>query len=107
MPKQLAAAGPRPRRPAKLRLLLRAQNRVLGSFGDSKLNHRLSRNLDLLLGLRVDTETRLPLLFNQLAEARQRKFAFFLDGFISKAAKGIEEKRGRSFIGLSRRGDFV
>jgi len=89
------------------RLLFNAQNGVFGSFSHPKLNYRLSRNFDLLLGFRIDADARFPLLFYQLAEARQHKFAFFFDGFVCKATEAIEEKRGCSFIGLSRRGECV
>lgn len=72
-----------------IRLLFNAQNRVFGGFGHPEFNYRLSWNLDLLLGFRVDTDACFPLLLYQLAEARQHKFAFFLDGFISKATEAI------------------
>ena len=88
-------------------LLLNAQNGVFGRFSDAELNYRLSRYLDLLLGFRIDPHPRFPLLFYQLAEAGQHKFAVLLNGFISEATEAIEEKGGGSFVGLSRRCECV
>ena len=46
------------------RLLLYAENRILSGLADTKFHYGLCRNPDLLLRFRIQTDTRLPLLFH-------------------------------------------
>ena len=57
-------------------------------------------NPDLLLCLGIKTRARLPLLFDELANAGQNEFAVLFDRFVSEGAKRIEEYSSGSFVGL-------
>src|SRR5271165_1225365 len=82
-------------------LLLCPQNRVLCYLGDSELDDSLSRNLDLLLRLRIEAHTSLPFLLYQLAEAGQDEFAFLFDRFVGEVAERVEEYSSGLLVGLS------
>jgi len=55
------------------KLLLPAQNRVLGGFGDPELHDLLGSDLDAGAGCRITTHPRLPLDQHQFAQARYRE----------------------------------
>jgi hypothetical protein len=81
-------------------LLLYPQNPVLCGFGNTKFDHGLGWNFDLLLRLWIKTRARFPLLLHQLAETGQDKFSFLFDLFIGERAKSIQEYSRGSFVGL-------
>src|SRR5499426_4226539 len=70
------AAGRGP--PARLPVLLLAKHRVLQALREAELAHALGRNLDGLTGLRIAADARLAVREDQLAEARQEKYAALL-----------------------------
>src|SRR5271165_5530849 len=80
-------------------LLLGPQNRVLCHLGDSELDDSLSRNLDLLLCLRIEAHTSLPFLLYQLAKAGQDEFAFLFDRFVGEVAERVEEYSSGLLVG--------
>ena len=82
-------------------LLLCPQNRVLCHLGDSELDDSLSRNLDLLLCLRIEAHTSLPFLLYELAKAGQDEFAFLFDRFVGEVAERVEEYSSGLLVGLS------
>ena len=82
------------------RLLLNPQNPILCGFGNTKFDHGLGWNLDLLLRLWIKTRTRFPLLLHQLAETGQDKFAGLFNLFVGNRAERIQEYSRGSFVGL-------
>ena len=54
-----------------IRLLLNAQNGVLGRLGHAELDHALGRNLDLLASRRVAADAGLPVHEDDFAQARK------------------------------------
>ena len=64
--------------------------RSLCHIGNSKFQHGFGWNPDLLLRLGIKTRARLPLLFDQLAEARKNEFALSFYRFVSEGAERIE-----------------
>src|SRR5271166_1875499 len=84
-----------------IKLLLRAENRILRHLEDAELNHGFGGNFDLLLRLWIEARAGLPLLLHQLAKAWQDKFAVLFGGFVSDGAERIKEYASGSFVGLS------
>jgi hypothetical protein len=72
-------------------LLFNSQDRVLGRLGDSKFDDGFSWNLDLLLGLGIETYASLPFLLNELAEAGQDEFTVLFDGFVGEGVQRFQE----------------
>src|SRR5262249_2814475 len=64
--------------PARLPVLLLAKHRVLEALSEAELAHALGGNLDGLAGLRITADARLAIREDQLAEARQEKYAALL-----------------------------
>src|SRR4029077_443453 len=79
-------------------LLFDAENRVLCDLCDSEFESCFGRNLDLQLRLGIKARARFPLLFNQLAKARQDEFAILPDLFVRECAERIEKYSGGSFV---------
>ena len=96
----------RPKLPIPARLypglLLCPQNRVLCHLGDSELDNSLSRNLDLLLCLRIEAHASFPFLLYELSKAGQDEFAFLFDRFVGEVAERVEEYSSGLLVGLSR-----
>src|SRR5260370_686194 len=86
--------------PANAKLLLDPKNRVLSGLGDTKFNDGFRRNLKFLSSLWIQADASLPLLFHELAKARQDEFALLFDFFVGEVAEGIEEYCSGSFVRL-------
>ena len=85
-------------------LFFRSQNRVFCRLRDPEFHHGLCGDLDLLLRLGIDADSRFPLLLHQFPKAGQHEFAVLLDLLVAEAGERIQEKRGRSFVRLGRFG---
>jgi hypothetical protein len=83
-------------------LLLYAEHCVLCRLSDSEFEHGFGWNLDLLLSLGIKPCACHPLLFDQLAKARQNEFTRLFDRFVGERAEGIEESSSSLLIGLGR-----
>src|SRR5579883_2794523 len=75
--------------------LLRAEDGVLGRFGDLELHNALGRNLDLLAGGRVTAEAGGAVLQLQLAKAGQRESV--LGVFVGQISERLEILDGLLF----------
>ena len=82
-------------------LLFYSENCVLCHFSDSEFENGFGRNPDLLLRLGIKARARLPLLFHQLAKARQNEFAGLFCRFVSESAERIEKYSSSLLIGLA------
>src|ERR1700730_6391224 len=81
-------------------LLLYPKNRVFCRLGDAKFDDGLGWNLDLLLRLRIESRTRLPLLLHQLTKTGQDEFAVLFGLSVREVAERIEEHSSGSLGGL-------
>jgi hypothetical protein len=83
-----------------IKLLLRAENRILRHLEDAELKHGFCGNFDLLLRLWIKACASFPLLFYELSKPRQDEFAVLFGGFVGDGAERIKEYAGGLFIGL-------
>src|SRR5262245_21712706 len=72
----------------EIRILLRAEDCVLGGLRDLELHDALGRNLNLLASRRITAETGSAVLQLQLAEAGQRESVLRI--FVSQISERLE-----------------
>src|SRR5438132_10437254 len=83
-----------------IKLLLRAENRILRHLEDAELNHGFGGNFDLLLRLWIKARASFSLLFYELPKYRHDEFAILFGDFVGDGAKRIKKYAGGPFIGL-------
>src|SRR6185369_16637770 len=76
-------------------LLLRAEDRILGGFGDAELDDALGRNLNLLAGGRVAADAGFAIHEHQFAEARKSEGVLCV--FVREVRDMIEDLGGLLF----------
>src|SRR5690348_11750213 len=78
-----------------LRKLFRAEDRVLGSFGDAEFHNAFCGNVDRLAGGRVAPDARLAVDENELAQAWKRESVLRI--FVSELRDGFQNFGGLFF----------